>query len=121
VQSWLVAVVVVMAAVVAVLGVIRSLRRGLPGGLELTAGIACAAVVLLQSVVAGVAMIRGTRPVEQATTIGYLLGIALVMPLGLAWAYAERSRTGGYVLAVAAFTVAVMTARLVMLWRGAGV
>ena len=53
-------------------------------------------------------------------TSGYLLGIVVVLPLAGAWALAERTRWSGIVIAVGGFTVAVMTARLVMLARGTG-
>jgi hypothetical protein len=52
--------------------------------------------------------------------VGYLLGIVVVLPLAGAWALAERTRWSGVVVAVGGFTVAVMTARLVLLARGTG-
>jgi hypothetical protein len=110
--------VVVVSSVTLLLGVATSLRKALPGMAELVACAVTAVVVLAQSVLAGARMIGGYHPAEQATTIGYLIGIALVMPLATAWAFADRVRTSGYVIAVAAFTCAVMTARLLTLWNG---
>ncbi len=114
----MVTLVVVMSSVTFLLGVVTSLRKTLPGIAELVACAATALVVLAQSVIAGVAMAGGYQPAERATTIGYLIGVALVMPLATAWAFADRVRTSGYVIAVAAFTCVVMTARLLTLWNG---
>jgi len=80
-----------------------------------------ALATLVQSVVAGHELLQGRRPPELATYVGYLLGIVVVLPLAGAWALAERTRWSGLVVAVGGFTVAVMTARLVMLARGTGV
>jgi len=115
----MVTLVIVLSSVTCLLGVVTSLRKALPALPELVACALTALAVLAQSVWAGVRLIGGYHPAEQATTVGYLIGIALVMPLATAWAFAERVRTSGYVIAVAAFTCAVMTARLLMLW-GAG-
>jgi hypothetical protein len=114
----MVTLVVLASSVTCLLGAATSLRKALPGLAELVACAVTALAVLAQSVVAGTRMLGGYHPAEQATTIGYLIGIVLVMPLATAWAYAERVRTSGYVIAVAAFTCAVMTARLLMLWNG---
>jgi hypothetical protein len=71
-------------------------------------------------VAAAVDLVQGRRPPETATYIGYLVGIVVVLPLAIVWALAERTRWSGLVVAVGGFTVAIMTARMVMLWRGAG-
>lgn len=71
---------------------------------------------VVQSVVAGVRMAGGFRPVEFGTTIGYLVGIVVLLPLGTLWALTDRSRFAGVVLAVAAASVGAMTLRLLNLW-----
>lgn len=119
--SFLVAVVVGSALVTAALGLFTSLRARPLGRAEVGSATLTAAAVLIMTVVGIVLLITGSRPAELATAIGYLLGIAVVMPLGLLWALADQNRYSGYVVAVAGFTVAVMTARLVMLWRVPGV
>ena len=121
VLSWLVVVVLVTSSVTFLLGLASSLRKALPGRAELISAVVTGVAVLVQSLVAAVRMIGGVHPQEQATTIGYLAGIVIVMPLAVVWAYAERVRSSGYVIAVAAFTCAVMTVRLVTLWRGGSV
>ena len=72
--------------------------------------------VLAQSVVAGVRLGTGYRPVELGTTLGYLVAIVVLLPLGTVWALTDRSRYAGVVLAVAAAAVAAMTLRLLALW-----
>jgi hypothetical protein len=121
VRSWLVVVVIVLSSLACLLGLATSLRRALPGRLLLIAAAATGLAVIVQSAVATVHLIGGEHPSEQATTIGYLAGIVFVMPLAVVWAYADRVRSSGYVVAVAAFTCAVMTVRLVTLWQGGNV
>ncbi|MEU4746658.1 hypothetical protein AB0G02_40235 [Actinosynnema sp. NPDC023658] len=86
-----------------------------------------AAVVLLlevglvvQAVVGVVAMIGADRPLDRATLVGYLVGVAVVLPLGAVWSVAERSRWGAGVLTVTCLAVPVMILRLGQLWAGRG-
>jgi hypothetical protein len=116
VSSVLVTIVVAASLLTAVLGLVASARGRAPGQIVLGAGLLTGIVTIVQSLVAGFRLAGGAHPAELATTIGYLIGIAFVMPVGVAWAVAERGRWSGAVIAVAAFTVAVMTARLVVLW-----
>ena len=51
-----------------------------------------------------------------ATTVGYLIGIVVLIPIAWFWANVERTRFSGVVLAVAAFAVLAMTLRLLTLW-----
>jgi hypothetical protein len=71
---------------------------------------------VVQSAVAGVRLVGGYRPVEFGTTIGYLIAIVVLLPLGTVWALTDRSRYAGVVLAVAAASVGAMTLRLLNLW-----
>jgi hypothetical protein len=57
--------------------------------------------------------------VELATTIAYLIGIVILIPIAWLWANVERSRFSGIVLAVAALGVLAMTIRLLVLWAPA--
>jgi hypothetical protein len=120
VNSGLVAAVVTLALLAAAAGVVTALRDRPSGRLTLGVAAVAALVTLVQSAVAGVELVQGRRPPELATFIGYLLGIVVVLPVAGALAVAERTRWSGLVVAVGGFTVAVMTARLVMMWRGAG-
>ena len=71
---------------------------------------------MIQSIIAAAKMIGGFRPAELATTIGYLIGIVILIPIAWLWANVERTRFSGIVLAVAAFAVLAMTLRLLVLW-----
>lgn len=78
-------------------------------------------VGLLAQLVAGVVNVIGTdRELDTPTFVGYLVGVAVVLPLGAFWALAERSRWGAGVLAVACLSVPVMVLRLNQLWAGHG-
>jgi hypothetical protein len=77
-------------------------------------------VTVVQTIVAFVVLANGFRPAELATTIGYLIGIVVLIPVAWFWANVERTRFSGVVLAVAGLAVAVMTLRLLQLWIPAG-
>ncbi|HEY6793245.1 MAG TPA: hypothetical protein VI248_01030 [Kineosporiaceae bacterium] len=87
---------------------------------RLLLGLAAAAevVTVVQSVVAGVELAVGHPVRSLGTVVGYLVGIVAVLPIAVAWAWADRTRWSGSVVAVGGLTVAVMTARLVMMWQG---
>ncbi len=73
-------------------------------------------ITLVQSVIAAVFLVGGYTPQEYATTIGYLIGIVVLLPLGTLWAISDRTRYSGAVLAVAEAGVLAMTLRLLVLW-----
>ncbi len=112
-------VVIGLALVSLVWGIVTAIANKPPGKAQLIYAAAVEAVVLLQSVIAAVLIIGGFRPAELATTIGYLIGIAVLIPLAWFWANVERTRFSGVVLAVAAAAVAAMTLRLLVLWTPA--
>jgi hypothetical protein len=120
VHSPLVATVVTLALLALVCGVVVAVRDRPPGRGTLAVTALAALATLVQSAVAGYDLVQGRRPPELATYVGYLLGIVVVLPLAGGWAVAERTRWSGIVVAVGGFTVAVMTARLVLLARGTG-
>jgi hypothetical protein len=74
---------------------------------------------LVQSILGAAKLVAGFRPVELATTVGYLIGIVILIPIAWLWANVERSRFSGLVLAVAALGVLAMTLRLLVLWTPA--
>lgn len=83
-------------------------------------GCAALEVALLVQAVAGVvALVVTDRPVEPVTFVGYHLTLVLMLPLGVFWAVAERSRWGNGVLAVACGVVPVLIVRLTQIWDGA--
>jgi hypothetical protein len=90
-----------------------------PGKAQLLYAAFVELAVLVQTVVAVAYLIGGFRPVEMATTVGYLLGIVVLIPAAWLWANTERTRFSGVVLAVAAMAVLGMTLRLLILWAPA--
>lgn len=111
--------VVAAAAVAAIWGVVTAVADRAPGRAQLIYAGVVELVTLVQSVVAFAGLAGGFRPVELATTIGYLVGIVLLVPLAWFWANTERTRWSGVVLAVAALSVLAMTLRLLSLWTEA--
>ncbi|MEU4447087.1 hypothetical protein AB0K14_19855 [Actinosynnema sp. NPDC050801] len=76
--------------------------------------------LLVQAAVGVVAMLGSDRELDRATFVGYLIGVAVVLPLGAVWSVAERSRWGAGVLTVTCLSVPVMILRLNQLWAGHG-
>ena len=112
-------VVIALALVALGWGVLTALLDKPPGKAQLLFAAAVELVVLVQSVLGLVGLATGFRPAELATTIGYLIGIVVLVPFAWFWANSERTRFSGLVLAVAAAAVAAMTFRLVVLWTPA--
>ncbi|MEZ0076903.1 hypothetical protein [Planotetraspora sp. GP83] len=111
-SSWLIG----GALLVALVGVVSAIRDRPMGPVLLTA-LALLEVALL--VQAGMAVAGIGHVEEKATFIGYLAGTIVIPPAAVWWGRAERTRWGPGVIAVAAFTVAVMTGRLLQIWNGA--
>jgi hypothetical protein len=112
--------VVALAGVGVIWGIVTAIVNKPPGKAQLLYAAGLEAVTVVQSIIATVKIIGGFRPVELATTIGYLIGIVILIPIAWFWANVERSRFSGIVLAVAALAVLAMTLRLLVLWTPAG-
>ncbi len=108
--------VIALAAAATVWGVVTAVADKPPGKAQLIFAVGVEAVTLVQTLIALVKLAGGFRPPEFATTIGYLLGVVLLIPVAWFWANVERTRFSGVVLAVAAFSVLAMTLRLLVLW-----
>ena len=106
-----------VAVVCVVLGLASTLARRRIGLVHLVAAGLLEAVLVVQAVVAVVALVGGTRPPETPTFIGYLIGVLLIPVAGALWARAEPTRWAGTVLAVAALVAGIMVWRLVQLWN----
>ncbi|TDE08904.1 hypothetical protein [Jiangella asiatica] len=78
------------------------------------------ALIFVQVVVAIVVMAVDGAPSDLATFIGYLLMIVVILPLGLFWALAEKSRWGTAVLVVAALVIPVLVVRMQQIWDAGG-
>lgn len=114
-------VLLVGGMVIAVVALVAGLNARPPG--RVTIGL----TLLLQ---AGVVAYCGSylgRQIGGASPVGpgwelwaYLVTILLLPALALVWAQQEPTRWSTFVLAVAAFTVAVMGARTAQIWYGLG-
>ncbi len=105
-----------LSVVAVVWGLISAIADKPPGKAQLIFAAALEVLVLVNSVVAAVRLIGGYQPLEFATTIGYLIGILVLIPIAWFWANVERTRFSGVVLAIAAFAVLGMMLRLVVIW-----
>ena len=112
-------VVIALAAVAVIWGLVTAVINKPPGKAQLLFAAGVEVVTVVQSIVAAANLAAGFRPVELATTIGYLIVIVLLIPIAWFWANSERSRFSGIVLAVAALAVLAMTLRLLVLWTPA--
>jgi hypothetical protein len=112
-------VVMAVAGVAVLWGLGTAIADRPPGKAQLLFAAGVWLVTLAQSIIAAVQLGSGFRPQSLATTIGYLIGIVLLIPLAWLWANAERTRFSGIVLAVAALAVVAMTLRLLVLWTPA--
>jgi hypothetical protein len=112
-------VVVAVAAVATIWGVVTAVANKPPGKAQLLFAAGVEVVTVVQSIIAGAKLAAGFRPVELATTIGYLICIVILIPIAWLWANTERTRFSGIVLAVAALGVLAMTLRLLVLWTPA--
>jgi hypothetical protein len=112
--------IVALAGVAVIWGLVTAIANKPPGKAQLLYAAGLEAVTVIQSIIAAAKLIGGFRPAEPATTIGYLIGIVILIPIAWFWANAERSRFSGIVLAVSALAVLAMTLRLLVLWTPAG-
>jgi hypothetical protein len=117
VTTALVVAITVIGAVVAALGVAGTLAGRRIGLIHLLATGVLEAALLLQALLAVVALTQGHRPAELATFLSYLIAVLLVPVAGLLWARSEPTKWAGTVLAVAAAVAAVMGWRLLQLWQ----
>ncbi|QIK74978.1 hypothetical protein [Nocardioides piscis] len=73
-------------------------------------------VALLALAVTGIVQVVGDAEiVSPAAFVLYLLAALVVLPLGVMWSWADRSRGSTAVLAVAAFTTAFLVLRSIQL------
>lgn len=87
----------------------------------LVGGLAVLEVALVVQLVVGIVLLSADAGdgVSGVTFVGYLVGILLVLPAGLAWALGEPSRAGTAVLLIAVAVVSFLELRLSQIWGGA--
>jgi hypothetical protein len=117
VSTPLVVAISAVALVLAALGGLSTaLRRRIGSAHLVTTGL-LETLLVVQAVLAVVAVAGGHRPAELATFLAYLGTVVLLPVAGLLWARTEPTRWAGTVLGVAALAVAVMVWRLLDLWE----
>ena len=80
------------------------------------AAIGVEVALVVQSVI-GLVRLSGAHLAEPVTFAAYAIGILIPLPLGFQLARIERTRWGSGALAFTALVAAVMTLRLLQLWR----
>ena len=78
------------------------------------------AALAVQSGIAIIKIILGSRLAEPVTFIAYAVGILVPLGLGIYLARIERTRWGSIGVSFTAVVVGVMTLRLLQLWRSGG-
>ena len=107
--------VVILAGASMLWGLVTAVANRPPGKAQLLFAAFVELVVLVLMVVGLVRLATGFRPATYATTIGYLLGIVVLIPVAWFWANNERTRFSGVVMAVAGLGVLAMALRLMVL------
>jgi hypothetical protein len=77
-------------------------------------------LVLVQLVVAVVEVAAGDRPDSTLTFLAYAVGELVILPVGVFWSQAEKSRSSTLVITIACLAVPVMTARMLQMWSTVG-
>ena len=116
----LVVAATVVAGVLTVLGLASTVAGRRIGVLHLAGAALLEVLLLVQAVLAVVAMAGGDTPADTPTFLGYLSGALLIPVAGALWARSEPTRWAGTVLAVAAAAIGVMVWRLLQLWEATG-
>ena len=124
--GWLVVVVLVVTAALAVFGIGITIAGRPPGREMRFAVFGAVALLVVQAVAAAVRLFSGPPLPENSTFLIYLVVSVLVLPIALQFATASDdaegpSRWGGLVVAVAAVATAVAVLRLQGLWAAGGV
>jgi hypothetical protein len=120
VNAALVVAITGVAVLLVLLGAVSTVARRRIGLVHLVVAGLLEALLLVQAVLAVVLLVRGDRPPDTPTFLGYLAGIVLLPVAGTLWARTEPTRWAGTVLAVAAGAVGVMVWRLQELWEATG-
>jgi hypothetical protein len=112
--------IIVTALVVAGFSGLMALLDRPPGTLHLLGLAVVELTLVVQAVVAMGRMFTGDRPAGMATFVGYLLTAVLIPPLAALFGWAERTRWGSVIIAVAFLVIPVMVLRLQQVWGQSG-
>jgi hypothetical protein len=110
-----------LCAISAVWLVVLLVRDGTPDRILLNV-LAVLELGLVAHLVVGIVHVTSDAPSGVSTWeyIGYLIGAALFVPVGVVWSSGEKSRGGTGVLLVAVLIVPFMFVRLADIWAGGG-
>ncbi|MBV9830451.1 MAG: hypothetical protein JOZ82_02570 [Marmoricola sp.] len=89
-----------------------------PGRRFLDLMIGLEGLLVLHLVLGVVHLVRDGQDVSAWEYVAYLVGTALVVPVGVVWSSGEQSRGGTAVLVVAMLVVPFMFLRLATIWSG---
>ena len=118
-SPWVLGAVLVLCGLTTVVLVVHLVQdRAAEDGMFVLLGVT--ELVLLGQLVGGCVALNGTeRDVDGTLFVSYLVGVALVLPIGAFWSLAERTRAGTAVVLLAVLTVAALEVRLDAIWAGA--
>ncbi|MEI6374486.1 MAG: hypothetical protein WCP26_11960 [Actinomycetes bacterium] len=89
---------------------------------SLLIGAAALELLLLVFFIGGVVqMISTDHSFAKFEFVAYLVGLLVIPPLGIGWAWDEKSRSGMVVIAVVFLVVPIMVLRVQQVWAGPGV
>lgn len=110
--------VALLALAVAVFAGFHTWRR-LPFGNPLFYAVLVLELVLLVVLVGGIVALAGTdRDVSGVLFVSYLASMVLIPPAAVVWGIAEKSRWGTGVVVIAMLTIAVLSVRVLQIWKG---
>lgn len=95
---------------------IQAFRRRPTNDALMIAAIVLEVGLLVQSGL-GITRLRAAHVLEPVTFVAYAVGILLPLGVGFYLARIERTRWGSIILGATAVVVAVMTLRLLQIWR----
>lgn len=118
--SGLAGVVIAAGLLLAAWAGIWALRRRPTNDAVMIGAIVLEVLLVVQSSIA-VVRVGGAGLIEPVTFVAYALGVLAPLPLGFYLARIERTQWGSLSLGFTALVTAVMTLRLLQVWRNAGV
>lgn len=113
--AWLLALTATVVALYAAWHMLRRLEFSNP----LFYSVSVLEIVLLAVLVgSSIALARTDRDVDGVLFISYLVTMVVIPPAAVVWGIAEKSRWGSGVVVVAMLTVAVLSVRVLDIWKG---
>lgn len=97
-----------------------AIAQRVPGTVNFYLAVAAEIGVLLQVAIVVVGFATGARTEHLATFIGYLVASVFILPLGVFWTIAERTKWSAVVLGVGFLVEAVILLRMIQVWSTAG-